>query len=157
MHGLAVYVKGGHPFAWDVSLENSANFYVCFQLALLKSVSYFFFHYQSPSLSLSTVFDATSCYIDEVLSINPTANLFVIGGFNVNHKDWLTNSGGTERPGELCYNSSISNDLIQMVNSPTQICDFDCQSCSFGLMSKFLLTFSQTQNEMPYRMISFDL
>ena len=102
MHGLAVYVKGGHPFARDVSLENS--------------------------LSLCTVFDATSCYIDEVLSINPTANLFVIGGFNVNHKDWLTNSDGTERPGELCYNSSISNDLIQMVNSPTQICDFDCHS-----------------------------
>ena len=25
-------------------------------------------------------------------------------------------SGGTDRPGELCYNFSISNDLTQMVN-----------------------------------------
>ena len=25
MHGLAVYVKEGLPFAWDVSLENSAD------------------------------------------------------------------------------------------------------------------------------------
>ena len=25
IHGLAVYVKEGLPFAWDLSLENSAN------------------------------------------------------------------------------------------------------------------------------------
>ena len=30
MHGLAVYVKEGLPFAWDLSLENSADFYICF-------------------------------------------------------------------------------------------------------------------------------
>ena len=30
MHGLAVYVKEGLPFAWDLSLENSADFYLCF-------------------------------------------------------------------------------------------------------------------------------
>ena len=35
MHGLAVYVKEALPFAWDLSLENSANSYLCFQLALL--------------------------------------------------------------------------------------------------------------------------
>ena len=27
MHGLAVYVKEGLPFTWDVSLENSADSY----------------------------------------------------------------------------------------------------------------------------------
>ena len=43
MHGLAVYVKEGLPFAWDLSLENSADSYLCFRLALLHSVSYFFF------------------------------------------------------------------------------------------------------------------
>ena len=43
MHGLTVYVKEGLPFAGDLSLENSANSYLCFQLALLHSVSYFFF------------------------------------------------------------------------------------------------------------------
>ena len=39
MQGLAVYVKEGLPFAWDWSLENSADSYLCFQLALLHSVS----------------------------------------------------------------------------------------------------------------------
>ena len=30
MHGLTVYVKEGLPFAWDLSLEKSADSYLCF-------------------------------------------------------------------------------------------------------------------------------
>ena len=81
MHGLAVYVKEGCPFARDLSLKNYANSYLCFQLALLHSVSYFFFLYQSPSSALCMVFDSISSNIDEVLSINPSANVFVFGDF----------------------------------------------------------------------------
>ena len=131
MHGLAVYVKEGLPFARDLSLENSADSYLCFRLALLHSVSYFFFLYRSPSSSLCTVFDSVSSNIDEVLSVNPSANVFVFGDFNVHHKDWLTYSGGTDRPGELCYNFSISNDLTQIVNFPTRIPDCDSHSPAF--------------------------
>ena len=123
MHGCAVYVKEGLPFAQDLSLENSADSYLCFRLALLPTVSYFFFLYQSPSLSLCAVFDSISSNIDEVLSINPSINVFVFGDFNVRHKDWLTYSGGTDRSGELCYNFSIGNDLTQMVNFATSIPD----------------------------------
>ena len=136
MHGLAVYVKEGLPFARDLSLENSADSYLCFRLALLHSVSYFFFLYRSPSSSLCTVFDSVSSNIDEVLSVNPSANVFVFGDFNVHHKDWLTYSGGTDRPGELCYNFSISNDLTQIVNFPTRIPD--CDSHSPALLDLFL-------------------
>ena len=128
MHGLAVYVKEGLPFARDLSLENSADSYLCSRLALLHSVSYFLFFYHSPSSSLCTIFDSISSNIDEVLSIYPSANVFVFGDFNVHHKDWLTYSGGTDRPGELCHNFSISNDLTQMVNFPTRIPDCDSQS-----------------------------
>ena len=71
MHGLAVYVKEGLPFSWDSSLANSADSYLSFQLALLHSVSYFFFLYQSPSSSMCTVFNCISSNIDEVLSSNP--------------------------------------------------------------------------------------
>ena len=74
----------------------------------LHSVSYLFFLYQSPSSSLCMVFDSVSSNMDEVLSINPYANLFVFGDF------------------ELFYNSVIiSNDPNQMVNFPTQIPDSD--------------------------------
>ena len=127
MHGLAVYVKEGR----DLSLENSADSYLCFRLALLHSVSHFFFLYRSPSSLLCTVFDSISSNIDEVLSINPSANVFVFGDFNVHDKDWLTYSGGTDKPGELCYNFSISNDLTQVVNFSTRIPDCDSHSPAY--------------------------
>ena len=106
MHGLAVYVKEGLPFARNLSLENSADCYLCFQLALLHSVSYFFFLNQSPSSSLCVIFDSNSSNIDKVLLMNLTANVFVFVDFNVHHNHWLTYSGGPDRPGELCYNFS---------------------------------------------------
>ena len=48
-----------------------------------------------------------------------------LGTCNVHHKDLLTHSGGTDKPGVLCYNFSISNDLTQIVNFPTRIPDCD--------------------------------
>ena len=134
MHGLAVYVKEGLLFARDLSLGNSADSYLRFRLTLLHSMSYFFFLFRSPSSSLCTVFDPNSSSIYEVLSINPSANLF--GDFNVHHKDWLTYSDGTDHSGELCYSFSISNDLTHMVNFPTRTPD--CDSHSPALLDLFL-------------------
>ena len=83
-------MKEGLPFAQELSLENSADSYICFRLALLDSVSYIFFLYQSPSVSLCTVFNSVSSNIDKVLSINPSANVFVFGDFNVHQRNWFT-------------------------------------------------------------------
>ena len=58
MHGLAVYMKERLPFIRDLSLENTANSCLCFCLALLHSVCYFFFDCRSASLYLCMVFDA---------------------------------------------------------------------------------------------------
>ena len=87
---------------------------------------------------MCTVFDSISSNIVEVLSIDPSANVFVFGYFNVYHKDWLTYSGGTDRSGELYYNYSISNDLTQMVNFPTWIPD--CHSHGPTLLDLFLFS-----------------
>ena len=46
-------------------------------------------------LSLENSADSV-CKIDQVLSINPSANVFVFVDFNVHHKDWLTYSGGID-------------------------------------------------------------
>ena len=61
--------------------------------------------------------------MDDVLPINPSANVY--------HKDRQTYSGGTDRPGELCYDFSVSIGLTQMVNFPTQIPDCDFHSPNF--------------------------
>ena len=160
-------MKEGLTFAQDLFLENSADSYLCFLLALLYSMSYFFFLYQSSSSSLCMVFDSISSNIDEVLSINPSANVFLFG-------DLFIYSGGTDRSGELCYNFSILNNLTQMVNFPTRIPDCDSHSpalldlfissdtsiCStmvslhreilIMLLSQFPLTFHHIHNGMPH-------
>ena len=107
MHGLAVNIKEGLPFPWDLSLEKSADSYLCFWLSLLYSVSYFFFLYWSPSSSLYTVFDSMSSNIGVVLSINPSTIVFVFGDFNIHYNEWLTYYGGTDQPVEICYTFSI--------------------------------------------------
>ena len=88
--------------------------------------------------SLCTVFESISSNIDEVLSINPSANVFVFGDFNVHHEDWPTYSGETDRPGELYYNFSTSNDLTQMVKCSTRIPD--CDSNSPVLLDLFIFS-----------------
>ena len=107
---------------------------------------YFFFLYRSPSLPLCTAFDSISSSTDKVLPINPSASVFVFGDFNVHHKDWLTYSGGTDRPGELCYNFSTSNGLTQMVNFLTPIPD--CDSHSPALLNLFISSVSSVCSTM---------
>ena len=73
---------------------------------------------------------------DEFLSINPSANVFVFGDFNIHHKHSLTYSDGTDRSGEPYNNISISNDLTQMINFLTLI--FDCDSHNPPLLHLFI-------------------
>ena len=114
MHGLEVYVKEGLPFAQDLSLEKSVDTYV-FDCLYFTQCCTSFSSIDHLLLLFAHCFDFISSNIEEVLSINlPT--VFVFGDFTVHHKDWLVYSGGTDRPGELCYNFTISNGLTQMVN-----------------------------------------
>ena len=108
MRGLPVYIKGGLPFAWELYLESSTDSYLYFWLVLLLSVSYFFFLYWLPSLSfplsitlsLCMIFDTISFNIDKVLSINPSANVFVFWDFSVHYKD-----RGLTSPHRCCITS----------------------------------------------------
>ena len=68
--------------------------------------------------------------------------MVVFGDSNVHHKDWSTYSGRTERPGELCYNFSVSNDLTQMVNFSSEIRDCDFHSHALFDLFLFLHLFS---------------
>ena len=148
MHGLAIYVKEGLSFAQNISLENSADSYLCFWLALLHSVSYFFFLYQSLSLSLCMVFDSTSSIIYEVLLINPCANVFFFGDFNIHLiLRWLTFLLTIQNVNLFVLLFWIYFFLLMLV--------FVLQWLSLHweilimLLSQFLLTFHQIHNGMP--------
>ena len=95
--------------------------------------------------------------------INPSTKVFVFGDFNDHRKDWLTYSGGTDRPGELYYNFSISNDLTQMVNFPTRIPD--CDSYRPALLDLFIssdvsicsIDFPmKSKQDAPFHRIAYD-
>ena len=101
------------------------------------------------------VFYSISSNIDEVLSINPSAIVFVFGDFNVHPKDWLTYSGGSDRPGELWYNFSISNNITQIVNFPTWIPD--CDSHSPALSDLFISSKASMCSTMAFPpLVNFD-
>ena len=61
-------------FAWDLSLENSADFYLCLRLALVLSLSYFFFLSQSLPLSLCIVLNSISSNIER---FSPSTHLLL--------------------------------------------------------------------------------
>ena len=105
--------------------------------------------------------------------INPYANVFVFGDFNVHYKDWLTYSGETGRPDELCYIFSSQMTLLRWLTFPLEsltviltvlffrisffllMVVFVLQWLSLlweiliMLLSQFPLTFCQTQKGMP--------
>ena len=74
--------------------------------------------------------------------------MFVFGDFSVNNTDWLAYSGGTERPGELCYRFPISTDFTTMVNVPTQITD--CDSQSPALLNLFIFSDTNICSTMAF-------
>ena len=84
-------------FARDWSLENSADSYLCFN----------WLYFTQCLTSFSSIDHLILSNIDKVLLINPSANVFVFGDFNINHKEWLPCSGGIDRSGELCYQTTL--------------------------------------------------
>ena len=80
--------------------------------------------------------------------INPSAIVFCLWRLDVHHKDWPSYSGRTDRPGELCYDFSISNDLTQVVNFLTQIPD--CDSHSPALLELFLSSDASSYSTMAF-------
>ena len=100
------------------------------------SVLLLFFHHSS-SLASCMVFDAISSNIYDVLLINPSTYVFVIGELI------LTCSSGTVRPGELFYNFSqvtLLRWLTFLLGFLTVTLAFlDCDSRSPALLDLFFL------------------
>ena len=118
------------------------------------------FPLQITFLSLCKVFDSISSNIDDILSINPSVNVFVFVDFNVHHKDWLNYSGGTNQPGKIIFISQMTllRWLTFLLRSQTVILIvplLDCQNIFYNdflsimLLSQFPLTFHQIHDEMP--------
>ena len=102
MHGLAVYVKTS--FCLRLISRKLCRFLLMFSTGFASLSVLLLFPLLITFFVFMHGFDSLTSNIDEVLYINPLANAFVFGDFNVHHKDCLAYSGGTDRSGELCYN-----------------------------------------------------
>ena len=123
---FAVYAKEELPFAQDLSTK----FYLPSLLPNFQRGGLVRISRRRGGKKEEAVFFRGDWYPNAHHVLYQLTNVFALGEFNVPHKDWLTCSGGADRPGELCYNFSISNDLIQMFNFPSQIPHCDCYSPS---------------------------
>ena len=94
------------------------------------------------------VFDSISSNKDEVLSINPSANVFISGDFNVYHKDWLTCSGVELIDLANSIIILISQTTLTMVKFPTWIPY--CDSHSPALSDLFLSSEASICSAIPF-------
>ena len=107
MDGLAVYMNKGLAFSYDFFFfffQNDVDSYLCFQLTLHQSVSYFFF----PLITILFFvwnFRSVPLSTGKILLFNTSVNVFDFQYFNALHKDWLTYSGWTDT---RCYISFLS-------------------------------------------------
>lgn len=53
--------------------------------------------------------------VDEDFSNNFSGNIFVFGGFNIHHEEWLNYCDGTDKTVECCYNFSFSNNHTHLI------------------------------------------
>ena len=142
MHGLAVYVKEGLLLAQDFYLEKSVDSYLCLHWL-----------YFTQCLNSFSFIDHLCHYAWFLILLNITNKVLLIERTNVFASgDWLTYSGGTDRPGELCYNFLISNDLTQMVRVLVCVLQWlPLYSKILIMMSfQFPMIFHQFNNRMPH-------
>ena len=109
MHGLAVYVNEGLPFAQTYHQKTLQIYTYVFDLIYLTQCLTYFSSIDN-LLCLYAQF-LILFHLTQALSVSPSANVFVFGDLNIDHKEWPIYSGGNDRPCELCYNSSFSNSL----------------------------------------------
>ena len=103
MHGLAV-CDGRTSFCVELISRKLCRFLLMSSTGVTSLGVLLLFSLSITFFFLGTTFYFISSNIDENLSIDPSSTVFVFGGFNIHHKDWLTYSDGTDRPGEPCYN-----------------------------------------------------
>ena len=133
MHGLSLCERGT-SFCMGLISRKLCRFLLMFSTGI-TSLSVFTSSFSIDHLLHLSAQFLILCHLTQ-MRFSQSTHLLMLFVFGDVHHDWLTYSGGTDQPGELYYNFSISNDLNQMVNFPTRIPD--CDSHSPALLDLFL-------------------
>ena len=128
-----------------MSFASGSSSYLYFQLASPHSVSYFFILHWSPYSSLLS-FDTVLSSIGNILPVNDSANILVIGDFSISHNDYLNCSDGTQVISDCdghfpsLFYSFLASDLVFVLQ-------LSClhQGVLIVVLIQFLLTYLLTQ------------
>ncbi|XP_065680992.1 uncharacterized protein LOC136094820 [Hydra vulgaris] len=180
MLGLGIYISKNSPICRETRFESTDYSFMCFCLAPLHSITFLFVLYRSPSSQDCTLLDVISDCIDQALILYSSANIVVVGDFNVHHTEWL-GSSVSDSADIKTHNFCLSQSLTQIVNFPTRFPDnpnylpslldlclvSNPSQCSVsphsplggsdhGLVSLKLLPLSSLPSESPYHCTSYN-
>ena len=121
--GCCVYVRNDITCSRAPALETSEFSTVWLRLQSHSLTKYICAVYLSPNSSdYVKFFDYLTSKVEHILNHSPSAEISILGDFNVHHQLWLSSSF-TDDPGEQAYNFAILNGLEQLVQHPTRIPD----------------------------------
>jgi hypothetical protein len=141
--GCCAYVRDDVVCSRIPDLESSAFSTLWLRLSCQSTTKFICSVYRSPnSDDYPAFFDYLNSKLEVILSSNPFSEIVILGDFNVHHRQWL-NSSTQDAAGELAYQFSILNDLVQLVQLPTRIPDRPGDSPN--ILDLFL-----TSNPSPY-------
>ena len=77
----------------------------------MKTQFFYGQHFPASFYFIFTSFGSISFNMGDILSINPSTDVFTFGDFNVHRKSCIIYSFESDKTSQLCYNFSFSNDL----------------------------------------------
>ena len=117
--GVCAYVRNNLSCTRLPDLESGKRDIMWLKLINKSSTKFFCCIYRSPSdSSYNELFDFLSAKIDFIISQFPTAEVTILGDFNVHNTEWL-GSTKTDPQGRAAENFAISNSLTNLVSQPT--------------------------------------
>lgn len=124
--GVCVYVRSDLSYSRQTSLESSEHDVIWMKLSTHKSspAKFLCCLYRSPnSLQHHDLFNYLGCQVDYINETYPSAEVSILGDFNIHNNNWLCHSSGVDNAGREAEAFAISRQLEQLVNTPTRIPD----------------------------------
>ena len=120
--GLCAFIRSNVPCRRIPEWENSSFDLMWFKVSLPHHMKFICCLYRSPNDSnFHQLFDYLSLRVDDIESDFPSAEIIVLGDFNVHNVDWLPYSTHTDVEGREAEFFAISCELSQLVDTPTRV------------------------------------
>ena len=121
--GCCAYVREDVVCSRVQRLESDEFPTVWLRLTCQSSTKYICSLYLSSNKTDYTkFFQFLNSKVDFIISSSPSAEIIVLGDFNVHHREWLY-SRRTDAAGERAFEFCLENDFTQLVQYPTRIPD----------------------------------